>query len=189
MNATIPYTHPRTVHERIARGEPVHLVDVRSPSEYADGHAAGAVSVPLDEIDSQPLQARLDEAAGSLKPLYLICASGRRAEQAAQKLKNQGLHNLALVDGGTQAWLAHRLPLERKLPLPSLERQGQIALGVLILLMLAKGTLLHPLFYALVGLLGIGLILSGITARCGLTALLARMPWNRTQAAGTPSSA
>ena len=57
-----------------------------------------------------------------------------------------------------------------------MERQTQIAVGVLILVLLAKGVLLHPLFYALTGLLGIGLIVAGVTARCGLASVLARMP-------------
>ena len=55
--------------------------------------------------------------------------------------------------------------------------------------MLAKGSLVHPLFYALVGVLGVGLILSGLTARCGLSALLARMPWNQNDEQGARSMA
>jgi hypothetical protein len=70
----------------------------------------------------------------------------------------------------------------------SLERQTQIALGFLILLMLAKGTLLHPLFLIAIGLLGVGLIVAGATAHCGLAALLARLPWNRVQP-GHPTAA
>jgi rhodanese-related sulfurtransferase len=157
------------------------MLDVRTPAEYAEGHAAGAVSIPLDRLDAGRLGRRLGVRAGGEEPLYLICASGRRAEQAARKLRCEGLTNLALVDGGTQAWAAHRLPMRGISRLPSLERQGQIALGILILLILAKGTLLHPLFYVLIGLLGVGLIVSGITARCGLSTLLARLPWNRPQ--------
>ena len=61
----------------------------------------------------------------------------------------------------------------------SLARQTHIALGLMILLMLTKGALLHPLIYALVGLLGIGLLFSGISGRCELSVLLAKMPWNR----------
>mgnify|MGYP000117887857 CR=1 FL=1 len=64
-----------------------------------------------------------------------------------------------------------------------------MALGMLIVLLLAKGILLHPLFYVLTGLLGSGLIVSGLTARCGLAALLARMPWNRRPLGGSASSA
>ena len=38
------------VRERLARGEPFVLVDVREESEYAAGHIAGAISVPVDDL-------------------------------------------------------------------------------------------------------------------------------------------
>jgi hypothetical protein len=84
-----------------------------------------------------------------------------------------------LVEGDTSAWTEQGLPLKRTSRQLSLEHQTQIALGVVLLVMLAKGTLLHPFFLALIGLLAVGLIAAGVTARCGLAALLARMPWNR----------
>ena len=189
MIDSIPVTDPVKLHSQMRVGRPIHLVDVRSSAEYADGHAAGACSIPIDELDATNLNSRLGDGAGSAEPLHLICASGLRAAQAARKLRAQGLHNLVLVEGGTDAWSQQRLPLQRATAGVSLARQTQIALGVLILLMLAKGVLLHPLFYALTGLLGIGLIVSGVTARCGLTALLARMPWNRNPLGGSTSSA
>lgn len=189
MQMPFASTRPRAIHEILARGEPAHLIDVRSRGEYADGHAAGAVSVPLDEVDADRLALRLGEGIGTRQPLHLICASGIRAEQAARKLQAQGLENLVLVEGGTQAWAEQRLPIRRTSRWPSLERQTQIALGVLVLVILVKGALLHPLFYALIGLLGVGLIVSGVTSRCGLSALLARMPWNRAQACETGGSA
>ena len=189
MRSMIPIITPSAVHQMMREGEKVPLIDVRSPAEYADSHVAGAISMPLDEVDAERVSARFSNRAGTSTPLYLICASGRRAEQAGRKLKAQGLTRVALVDGGIQAWAAQQLPLQRKSRLPSLERQSQVAVGALILLMLAKGSLLHPLFYALVGLLGVGLIWSGITARCSLSALLARMPWNRPEVHGTTSSA
>jgi hypothetical protein len=49
----------------------------------------------------------------------------------------------------------------------------------LLLLVLGKATLLHPAFYLLVGVIAVGLIGTGLTARGSLTALMARMPWNR----------
>ena len=168
-----------TVQDRMRGSERAHLIDVRSPAEYADGHAAGAVSMPMDKLDRMWVRARLGEDAGNGEPLHLICASGLRAQQAADKLKGQGLANLVLVDGGTEAWARQRLPMQRPGGVMPMERQTQIAVGVLILVLLTKGMLLHPLFYALTGLLGIGLIVAGVTARCGLASVLARMPWNR----------
>jgi len=189
MIESIPVTDPVKLHEQMRAGRPIHLVDVRSPAEYADGHAAGAWSIPIDELDAAHLKSRLGNDAGSVQPVHLICTSGLRAARAAGKLRAQGLPNLVLVEGGTDAWSQHRLPLQRATAGVSLERQTQIALGVLIVLMLAKGMFLHPLFFALTGLLGIGLIVAGVTARCGLSALLAKMPWNRSAAQSGTSAA
>jgi rhodanese-related sulfurtransferase len=143
--------------------------------------AAGSVSIPLDELDPGELKASFGAAAGASNPLYLICASGKRAEQGAKKLRGGGVENLVVVAGGTSAWAEQGLPLQRTSRLLSLEHQTQIALGVLLLLMLIKGALIHPLFFGLVGLLAIGLLGAGVAGRCGLTAVLARMPWNRFQ--------
>ena len=188
MHPMTPTVSPLAIQRRSEQGERIHLVDVRTPEEYMDGHALGAVSEPLDGLEAKRLTMLLGEGAGTRETLHLICESGRRAEQAAEKLRDQGLDNLAVVDHGTLGWAACNLPVQRHTERLSLERQTQIALGVLILLMLAKGTLLHPLFFGLVGLIGVGLIIAGATARCGLSALLARMPWNRLHA-DQPSSA
>ena len=179
MQTMIPTIEPTALHQVMARGNSSILLDVRSASEFADGHAEGAVNLPLEQADAGGVKRLLGADAGSGHPLYLICASGRRAALAADNLRSQGLENLTLVDGGTQAWKTHRLPMRRESKLPSLERQTQIALGVVLLALLAKGSFLHPLFFGLTGLLGVGLIVAGLTAQCALTSLLARMPWNR----------
>jgi len=179
MHSMIPLIAPGALHQLMAEGTPTALLDVRSTAEFADGHADGARNLPLETADATAVRRLMGDDVGADRPLYLICASGQRAEQAARRLRAQGLTHLVLVDGGTEAWRSHRLPLQRSAPGLSLERQTQVALGVLLLAILAKGSLLHPLFFGLAGLLGIGLIVAGLTARCGLSLLLARMPWNR----------
>ena len=173
-------------HSQIESGQPARLIDVRTAAEFHDGHARGAWSLPLQEISRD----RLIELAGVDDPnattFYLLCGSGTRARQAAWQLQQEGLRNLVVVDGGTEAWRESRLPMVRHSRLPSLERQTQIALGAMLLLVLIKGAVIHPLFYLLVGLIAAGLIYAGISARCSLTALLARMPWNR-QRDGEPA--
>ena len=57
-----------------------HLVDVRTPREYAQGALPGAVNVPL-----QNLLAGIQQL-GRDKPIILYCASGARSQQAAQAL-------------------------------------------------------------------------------------------------------
>ncbi len=179
---------PAAVQRLIDAGASPVLVDVRSRAEYANGHARGAIPIPITELDRAQIKARLGDEAGTVRPLYLICESGARAEQAAHRLADAGLHNVHLVNGGTAAWRSQGLPVVRSAPVPSLEHQVQIAVGAVILLILAKALLLHPVFYLLIGLIAVALIVAGITARCSLSSLLARMPWNRRAADGLAPS-
>lgn len=69
------------------------LVDVRTPGEFAEGSAPGAVNIPLDE-----LEARLDEFGGKEK-IVVFCRSGNRSRQAKSLLDSKGLKGV--IDGGT----------------------------------------------------------------------------------------
>lgn len=188
MFSYTPSIQARDLHAAAESGQAPKLIDVRSPPEYADGHARGAISMPLDSLEPDYIAAVLGKGAGTSEPLYLMCASGIRAEQAARKLENLGLNNLVLVDGGTQSWQSSGLPMQRTSRMPPLESQAQIAVGFLLLAILAKAMLLHPVFYALIALLGAGMIVAGITARCSLTTLISRMPWNRAAPADLSTS-
>jgi|GEM_PF-2802330 len=172
---------PQSVWNTLESGAPAILVDVRTRAEFNDGHARGAESIPLDEISRDRLNSMAGRAEIDESVVYLLCASGVRARQAAYKLHQEGVRNLVVVEGGTQAWRERNLPTLRTSRLPSLERQTQIALGVMLLLIVFKAAVLHPLFYLLIAMVAIGLIVAGVSARCSLTALLARMPWNRSQ--------
>ncbi len=57
-----------------------HLVDVRTPHEFAQGALPGAINVPLQQLLAGVQQ--LDHE----KPVILYCASGMRSQQAAQAL-------------------------------------------------------------------------------------------------------
>ncbi|MDJ0834819.1 MAG: rhodanese-like domain-containing protein [Gammaproteobacteria bacterium] len=164
----------------------VHLIDVRTRAEFDDGHAKGAQSIPLDELNRDSLNTDLNLDSIDDHSFYLICQGGHRAKLAAEKLSEQGVSNLVVVKGGTDAWNQSNLPMLRHSRLPSLERQTQIAIGGLLLLVLIKGMLIHPAFNLLIGAVAIGLIVAGVTARCSLTSILARMPWNQRHS-GSPA--
>jgi rhodanese-related sulfurtransferase len=84
-----------------------------------------------------------------------------------------------VVEGGTEAWIAAGLPVDRgTVTAISLERQVRIAAGALVLLGVLLGWLVHPAFFGLSGFVGAGLVFAGITDFCGMGLLLARMPWN-----------
>lgn len=178
---------PHALSDIIELGERVHLVDVRTPAEYRSGHAAGALSIPLDQLTPDMLDKRLgDTTTGHQKPLYLTCKAGPRAEQAAERLMQAGVENLYLVDGGTDAWSKAGLPMQRIGQTISLERQVQISIGVLLLLKVLFGFAVHELFFALIPLIGAGLIIAGLTQWCGLARLIAMMPWNRASDCAKP---
>ena len=171
---------PSILHLRIRDGQPVTLLDVRSPVEYRSGHVRGALSVPLDDFDRLDI-AELTGAAGldGERPLYLTCHSGLRAQQAAERLREAGYHNLVLLQGGTEAWQRSALPMRRCGNDISLERQVQIAVGTLLILKVVFGFTVHELFFVLGALVGAGLIVAGVTRWCGMARLIARLPWNR----------
>lgn len=75
------------------------IVDVRRETEFADGHAAGAVNIPLTDLTDPGSMANIQEKDN----LYVHCASGYRSVIAASLLKRQGIHNLRNVLGGWNA--------------------------------------------------------------------------------------
>ena len=184
MSSSIKTMAPGEVHERMLNGAKGYLVDVRNSDEFSSGHAKWAKSIPVGELTPQRLASQLSQQAGTGEPVYLICESGMRASQAGEALLEQGLGNTILVEGGTASWRSQGLPVNRTTRFPPLIYQTQIAIGILLLAFLAKALLLHPFFYALIALLGVGLIISGITSQCTLTKLLSRLPWNRRAANG-----
>ncbi len=74
------------------------LLDVRSAEEYAAGHIAGSVNLPLNMLGN------IDRVAADLDtPLFLHCKSGARSRKAADFLDKQGYLQLWNI-GGIQAW-------------------------------------------------------------------------------------
>lgn len=72
------------------------LVDVRSPTEYAEKHVPGAKNVPVDELEKRMGELPKDH------PVVVYCRSGMRAARAASLLRAAGYtaHNM----GGVDAW-------------------------------------------------------------------------------------
>lgn len=91
-----------TVNEVPANAQ---FIDVREIDEYAEVHAAGAVNLPLSE-----LQQRTNEIDPD-RPAYIICRSGGRSAQACEYIEQAlGYDNLINVEGGTLAWVEAGLP-------------------------------------------------------------------------------
>lgn len=148
------------------------LLDVRTSAEFEEMHIPGSRLLPLHELDAQ----KVKEMGGSR--VALICRSGNRAKQAAEKLQAAGQGGVEVLQGGVLAWEEAGLPVRRGRKCLSIERQVRIGAGVLIVTGLVLGTLINPWFLLLSGFVGGGLIFAGLTDWCGMGLILARMPWN-----------
>ncbi len=173
---------PRELHHLQSQGKSVDLIDVRTPVEFRELHAATARNLPLDSLD--PHEVMKNRNGETAEPLYVICRSGSRGLKACDQFVAAGYPNVLNVEGGTTAWDQAGLPVVRGKKTISLERQVRIAAGILVLLGALLGFFVHPYFIGLSAFVGAGLIFAGITDTCGMGIMLAKMPWNQVNSEG-----
>lgn len=166
---------PQSFAQRIASGERLELIDVRTPAEFREVHLECAHNVPLDQLDPKAI---IQKRGESQEPLYVICKAGGRGQQACSRFQAVGFPNVINVEGGTQACVQAGLPVVRGKKAMALERQVRIAAGSMILLGFAL-SFLHPYFLGLSAFVGAGLVFAGVTDTCAMGMMLAKMPWNR----------
>ncbi len=80
------------------------LLDVREPDEWAAGHAAAAVHIPMREVG-----ARLDELPRGRR-IVAVCRSGARSMAVATALRAEGFDAVNL-GGGMRSWESDGLPI------------------------------------------------------------------------------
>jgi monothiol glutaredoxin len=78
-------------------GEPMRLLDVRTPAEHATAHIEGSTLVTSENIDE------LMKLPKNTK-LVFHCHHGMRSYQAAQHFAQAGFRNLHNLAGGIDAW-------------------------------------------------------------------------------------
>jgi rhodanese-related sulfurtransferase len=167
---------PHELRCKMAAGEHLALIDVRTPGEYEAGHVPGAALEPLESLDPARVSRRFPVAG----PLYVICQTGTRARQAIKRLEGVGLGGrCVLVEGGTAGWFRGSPAEQQPGDHISLERQVRIGAGALVLAGTLLGFFWNRFFLGLPAIVGGGLVFAGVTDTCGLGMLLARMPWNR----------
>lgn len=70
------------------------LIDVRTPSEYRNGHIEGSVNFPLDRIMDVA-----DAIGDKDTPIFVYCHSGARSAQATALLNRMGYKNVRNIGG------------------------------------------------------------------------------------------
>jgi glyoxylase-like metal-dependent hydrolase (beta-lactamase superfamily II)/rhodanese-related sulfurtransferase len=95
------------LHDLIAEGANLQVVDVRRPGEYEVGHVPGAINITLAHLEEE--LATLD----SDHPTAVICASGYRSSAATSILERRGFSHLFNIVGGTNAWITAGHPVDQ----------------------------------------------------------------------------
>ena len=90
-----------------AAGEPHVLVDVREDSEWAAGHAAGAMHLGKGIVE-RDIEAKVPDKHTRL---VLYCGGGYRSALAADSLQKMGYTDAISLDGGWKAWQQAGLPV------------------------------------------------------------------------------
>jgi rhodanese-related sulfurtransferase len=189
MSQELKSLSPESIYALQQQGKTVQVVDVRTPAEFDAVHAVGAQLFPLERFDAAGVvQALGGNGTGTHDPIIVTCTSGGRAREAALRLLAAGYSNVHIMEGGTRRWSRVGLPVVRGKPHLPLERQVQIAIGALVVLKVVFGYAFHPLFFVLVGAVGAGLVLAGITGNCALTRVIAKLPWNQSVSCETAGS-
>jgi rhodanese-related sulfurtransferase len=93
----------------LADGSKPVLIDVREDSEWAAGHAAGAVHVGKGVIE-RDIESQVPDKGAKL---VLYCGGGFRSALAADALQQMGYTDAISLDGGWGAYQKSGLPIEK----------------------------------------------------------------------------
>jgi len=100
-------TGPFEVDGMMKRGEPITLLDVRLPSDYAQGHIPGALNLPKGKWHT--LKGLTKDR---MTVIYCYNQTCQRVVEAAVELASNGYPVLAM-EGGVSTWEEYGLPVER----------------------------------------------------------------------------
>ncbi|MCA9253939.1 MAG: hypothetical protein KDA54_22655, partial [Phycisphaerales bacterium] len=101
--AKLPTMTVQQLHDRIGN---MIVLDVRTESEWNNGHIDGAIHVHGGTLPQNFDRVPRDQ------PVAVICGSGYRGSIAASLLKREGYTDIANVDGGMSAWSAAGYPAQ-----------------------------------------------------------------------------
>jgi phage shock protein E len=85
---------------QVASEPATHVIDVRTPAEYAAGHLDGAVNIDVEGSGFADQVAALDKDA----TYAVYCRSGNRSRTATQQMADAGIGTIYELGGGIVAW-------------------------------------------------------------------------------------
>jgi len=164
----------QNLSDRLGSAVPPRVLDVRTPGEFETAHIAGAYNVPLDL-----LREHRDEIIKHLDDeVVLVCRSGKRAAQAEETLRNAGLCNVHILDGGIVAWESAGFAVNRGSQRWDLERQVRLVAGSMVLSSVLASVAVPRLKWLAAGVGG-GLTFAALSNTCAMGMMLSKLPYNR----------
>ncbi|MDH6193590.1 rhodanese-related sulfurtransferase [Mycobacterium frederiksbergense] len=178
-NASAPKTvDSHGLSERLNSANPPRLLDVRTPAEFETAHIPGSYNVPLDQLREHRSEISKTALAGDSNEWVLVCRSGQRAAQAEEALRQQGLPNVHILDGGIVDWETKGFNVNRGAAKWDLERQVRLVAGSIVLTSVL-GSIAAPKLKWLAGAIGGGLTFAALSNTCAMGMLLSKLPYNR----------
>jgi len=154
------------------------FIDVRERHEYHAEHIKNAMNIPLGALEQSIDRIPKD------KTLIFYCKSGNRSQKALEQL----IHHLSDIpcysliggiDAGKKEFEIERSSTTGCKMRLSVERQTFVIIGIFLILGGIFAFTINPLFQLVPFVIGGGMIFAGLSGFCGLSKVLAMMPWNK----------
>lgn len=180
MTITLPQTDvidAATLRQMMAADPDLRILDVRTGGEFETVHIPGSYNVPLDTLTEHSR-----DLADIEHPVVLICQSGGRATKAHESLSGQGKDALHILEGGMNSWQAAGGDVVHgDTSRWAMDRQVRAVAGALALVGVLASVVFPPAKW-IAGAVAGGLVFSALSNTCAMAAVLAKLPYNRTDA-------
>ena len=103
----VPLVAPYEIADRLGKPDGPVVLDVRQDDEWADGHIPGAMHIENGRLPWDDLPLPRD------RRIVVHCHTGNRSTSGASVLLRRGYRDVAVLDGGYDAWSSWGFPIER----------------------------------------------------------------------------
>lgn len=98
-----------TEAQKIINNGQAVVLDVRTPSEFTEGHIRGARNIDINGASFDESLRALDTSVS-----YIVnCQSGRRSSRAVSLMHERGFTKATNLAGGIEEWKKAGFPVER----------------------------------------------------------------------------
>ncbi len=87
-----------TEFQELLKDQSIHIIDIRDPASYSDGHIENALNINQDNIEQFIQDSDLD------KPLVVCCYHGNSSQGAAEFMNQRGFKTTYSLVGGFEEY-------------------------------------------------------------------------------------